>query len=437
MNLEELVRAALAAEAKAEPGEAGAYERFLGAGGAAPWPWPPRPAWPSPWSWPWPSAGPWRPGRGRGPGPGRRPGGAVADLRRDAGPYPAAGTGRDDPARPAAGARVPHRGGPPGAPGVRADPTQGLGGRSVDDPELRPVRPAMAGHLARGTGDHGQRPAADDHLHRRHTSRASIRATGQRRPAPPPGRASRSGSLSGRQSSGRRADGRAFAVGDQGGCSSYVIAWPYRCAAGWPCPEAARWRVAADRHRGDRRAGGAEGPARGPPAGGVHPPDHQRPGPGRSECARGAEPVRGRAGGGRPRRQGRLRLGEGGPQGLRPGVLDRDPASGRRPHVRRVVPGAGAEREAGHDPLPALAEAGHRDAGRGLRVGGGGQGRARAQGRAPVEVATFRNPEFPFTFWVVAPLPPEARPVSFTSFDAAGRRVAKGTSFAGYAKCNP
>jgi hypothetical protein len=30
VNLEELVRAALAEEAKAEPGEAGAYERFLG-----------------------------------------------------------------------------------------------------------------------------------------------------------------------------------------------------------------------------------------------------------------------------------------------------------------------------------------------------------------------------------------------------------------------
>jgi hypothetical protein len=38
---------------------------------------------------------------------------------------------------------------------------------------------------------------------------------------------------------------------------------------------------------------------------------------------------------------------------------------------------------------------------------------------------------------VVAPLPPEARPVSFTSFDAAGQRVAKGTSFAGYPNCTP
>ena len=59
------------------------------------------------------------------------------------------------------------------------------------------------------------------------------------------------------------------------------------------------------------------------------------------------------------------------------------------------------------------------------------------RGRVPVEVATFRNPEFPFTFWVVAPLPPDARPLSFTSFDAAGQQIAKDTSFSGYEKCNP
>jgi hypothetical protein len=51
------------------------------------------------------------------------------------------------------------------------------------------------------------------------------------------------GSLSGRRSSGRRADGRAFVAGDQGAMLQYAIAWPYRCAAGSPCPEAARWRV--------------------------------------------------------------------------------------------------------------------------------------------------------------------------------------------------
>ena len=59
------------------------------------------------------------------------------------------------------------------------------------------------------------------------------------------------------------------------------------------------------------------------------------------------------------------------------------------------------------------------------------------EGRQPVEVATFGKERYPFTFWVVAPLPPAARPLSFTSFDAAGRQIAKGTSFAGYPGCNP
>jgi hypothetical protein len=54
------------------------------------------------------------------------------------------------------------------------------------------------------------------------------------------------------------------------------------------------------------------------------------------------------------------------------------------------------------------------------------------EGQPPVEVATFHNKRYPFTFWVVAPLPPEARPLSFTSFDAAGRQLARGTDFAGY-----
>ena len=43
-------------------------------------------------------------------------------------------------------------------------------------------------------------------------------------------------SLSGARSSGRRPDGRAFAVGDQGGMVSYHIAWPYRCEPADPAP---------------------------------------------------------------------------------------------------------------------------------------------------------------------------------------------------------
>jgi hypothetical protein len=55
------------------------------------------------------------------------------------------------------------------------------------------------------------------------------------------------------------------------------------------------------------------------------------------------------------------------------------------------------------------------------------------EGQPPVEVPTFRRKGFPFTFWMVAPLPPDARPLSFTGFDAAGKQVAKGTRFGGYA----
>jgi hypothetical protein len=49
--------------------------------------------------------------------------------------------------------------------------------------------------------------------------------------------------LMGRRSSGRRADGRAFAVGTQDGLVTYMIAWPYHCPGRVPCPPAARWRV--------------------------------------------------------------------------------------------------------------------------------------------------------------------------------------------------
>lgn len=49
--------------------------------------------------------------------------------------------------------------------------------------------------------------------------------------------------LEGRRASGRRADGRAFAVGKQDGLVTYMLAWPYHCPEQAPCPAAARWRV--------------------------------------------------------------------------------------------------------------------------------------------------------------------------------------------------
>jgi hypothetical protein len=49
--------------------------------------------------------------------------------------------------------------------------------------------------------------------------------------------------LIGSKSSGRRTDGRLFAVGTQNGLVTYMIAWPYHCPGQVPCPPAARWRV--------------------------------------------------------------------------------------------------------------------------------------------------------------------------------------------------
>jgi hypothetical protein len=53
----------------------------------------------------------------------------------------------------------------------------------------------------------------------------------------------RTGGLTGRRSSGRRADGRPFAAGTQHRMVTYLLAWPYHCPGQAPCPPGARWRV--------------------------------------------------------------------------------------------------------------------------------------------------------------------------------------------------
>ena len=58
--------------------------------------------------------------------------------------------------------------------------------------------------------------------------------------------------------------------------------------------------------------------------------------------------------------------------------------------------------------------------------------RLEVRGQSPVEVPTFRKEGFPFAFWVVAPLPPDAKPLSFTGLDAAGKEIGRGADFAGY-----
>jgi hypothetical protein len=239
--------------------------------------------------------------------------------------------------------------------------------------------------------------------------------------------------LSGHRSSGRRPDGRAYNVGDQGGLVTYMIAWPYRCGPADQCPEAAPWRVLQLDVGG---TGGQEGlevrrlarqvvdsirPVTNalPPTGAAV---EEEPGlfadapvvVGRGGQGDYAWEMRARKGSGTEywietdRRNGDLLMGE------LFGASDR----GRlvawihcTPSKEKVT----ATLVSGFAPEAAV------------------KVRLELRGRPPVEVPTFRKQGIPFAFWVVAPLPPDARPQAFTGFDAAGRQVAaRGTSFAGY-----
>jgi hypothetical protein len=237
--------------------------------------------------------------------------------------------------------------------------------------------------------------------------------------------------LAGRKTSGRRPDGRAFLAGDQGGMLGYHIAWAYRCEIAPICPDAGPWRVLRLDVEG---TGGQEGLKVRRVArrlvDSIRPITNALP-PTRATVAEepglfaDAPKVVGRGGQGdyaweivaskgsgqdywiETRRQnGELFQGESF------GELDDKDAAwifctpSRERATATLVSGLGSEKVA----KVAL----------------------EVEGQPPVEVPTFRKKGFPFTFWVVAPLPPDARPRSFTSFDAAGRQVAKETDFAGY-----
>ena len=243
--------------------------------------------------------------------------------------------------------------------------------------------------------------------------------------------------LAGKRSSGRRPDGRAWIMGDQGGVVGYMIAWPYRCDPADRCPAAGPWRVLQLDVEGTGRQEGLKvrrvarelvesiRPITNalPPTG---KPVPEEPGlfadapklVGRGGQGDYAWEIQARKGSGQDywidtlHRSGDLFIGE---IFTKP---DRDEmtayihcAPSRERATAMLVTGIGSE---------AVAKVV-------LEV----------QGRAPVEVATFRHRKFPFTFWVVAPLPPEARPLSFTSFDAAGRQITKDTAFAGFEDCTP
>jgi hypothetical protein len=243
--------------------------------------------------------------------------------------------------------------------------------------------------------------------------------------------------LSGRRSTERRADGRAFAVGDESTLVHYAIAWPYRCAPGEPCPAAAPFRVIRMEVEG---TGGQEGrklrtlvrelvesirPITNAlePAGAAVP---EEPG-----LFADAPVVVGRGGQGDYAWEMLARKGSGEDYWIEIRNKDGD-----------LWYGGLYQAPAREEQQAMIHCAPSRERATAMVVEGYGSDAVakvvlELKGRPAVEVATFHSKRFPFTFWVAAPLPPEARPLSFTSFDAAGQRIAKGTSFAGDRNCTP
>ena len=439
MTLEELVRAALAEEAKAEPGEAGAYERFLGR-------------------------------RRRGALAvaastglavalvlALAVGGALAlrtkrgDQGQVAGPVVPSPTSTVTPATPpAAGATG---GGPvettlPAPPPVPVSPTgvvhrerQGFEltlpkGWKVDQSTTRSYAQFGQPWLVISPG--GRRLSGNEE--RRITIHTAVTLPSEYPGKPVKGRDNLGGqsfsTLSGAKSSGRRPDGRLFTVGDQGGLVTYMIAWPYRCEPADLCPEAGPWRVlqldidGTGRQKGlkVRRLARALVDSIRPITNALPPTGAtvaEEPGlfadaavvVGRGGQGDYAWEMLARKGSGHDywietrRQNGELYMGESFTEQDDKNVAWIHCAPSKERVTAMLVSGLGSE---------AVAKVV-------LEV----------QGNSPVEVPTFRKKGFPFSFWVVAPLPPDARPVAFTSFDAAGQRIARGASFAGYPNCTP
>ena len=431
MNLEELVRAALAEEAKAEPSEAGAYERFLHRRGRAA------------------LAVAVSTGlavalvlalaigvavalRGGGtdevagpvsPAPTTAPAPASTTL-----PQP---TGPPETTRPA----------PPPVPvsadGVVRRERQGFEltlpkGWKVDQSTTRSYHQFGQPWLVLSPG--GRPVSATDQ--QRITIHTAVAPASEYPGRPvkggdvPPGQSF--STLPGKRSSGRRPDGRAWIMGDQGGMVGYLIAWPYRCEPADLCPEAGPLRVLRLDVEGTGRQEGLkvrrvvrELVASIRPITNALPPTRatvaEEPG-----LFADAPKLVGRGGQGdyawemvarkgsdqtywiETRRQnGDLLMGESFSPQDDPNVAWIHCTPSRERVTATLVSGMGSEEVA-----KVVLE---------------------VRGRSPVEVKTFRRKGFPFAFWVVAPLPPDARPVDFSGFDAGGREVAGGTEFGGYA----
>jgi hypothetical protein len=240
-------------------------------------------------------------------------------------------------------------------------------------------------------------------------------------------------SLSGARSSGRRADGRAFTVGDQGAMVSYHIAWPYRCVD--LCPEAGPWRVLQLDVEGTGRQEGLKvrrvarqlvesirpiTNALAPTAATVA----EEPG-----LFADAPVVVGRGGQGDYAWEVLARKGS-----------DQDYWIETRRQNGALFMGESFGESDRQRPTTYIHCAPSRELVTAtLLMGVAPEEVARVvvdvEGQPSVETQTFRKKGFPFAFWVIAPLPPEAKPRSFTGYDAAGQQVAKGTKaeFAGYA----
>jgi hypothetical protein len=434
VNLEELIRAALAEETKAEPDEAGAYERFLGrrrrhalataastglavalvlalaVGGALVV----------------------RGGRG---------GDATGPVQ------PAATTAFTPTSEPPQGPVETTRPAPPPVPvsaaGVVRRERQGFEltlprGWKVDQSTTRSYAQFGQPWLVISPGGRPVSATRDERI----TIYTAV-TSGSEYPGKPvrkaPDLAGQSiSTLSGRRSPGHRPDGRAFLAGDQGGVLGYHIAWAYRCEPADICPEAGPWRVLRLEAEG---TGGQEGRkvrrvARAlvdsirPVTNALGPtvaPVSEEPG-----LFADAPVVVGRGGQGDYAWEKLARKGSGHDDywieirhqdgNLWYGGAYGTPAREEQQAMLHCMPerkGATAMLVEGYG-SEAVAKV-----------------RLELEGRPPVEVPTFRKKGFPFTFWVVAPLPPDARPLSFTSFDAAGQQLARGTEFAGYPNCRP
>jgi hypothetical protein len=234
--------------------------------------------------------------------------------------------------------------------------------------------------------------------------------------------------LIGRKSSGWRADGRPFVVGKQNGLVTYMIAWPYHCPGQASCPPAARWRVLQLEAEGEgagwpeaqrvvRRLVETVGPVTNALPGGPFQPE---------EPGLFAEPFKLIASGGQgdfvweasaARRSGTQQgywaeihfpkfNGMGSTLGQIPGDLQATVMC--VPHRAGVV--------FGNAPQTVVTV------------------RVELTGRPAVTVPTAgRDQNLPFTVWVLAPLPLDVQVRAVVGLDAAGRQVGRPAKPAGVA----